>query len=96
MASKIILVTGGNRSIGHGIVTQLARQAPQNTIIIASRKKENAEKAIAELKASGMEAELYPLMLDVDIDESIKAAVNEVDGQFGRLDGTCNRQSIAR
>lgn len=46
MSPKIVLVTGGNRGIGFGIVQALAQRSEENTIVIASRKKSDAEEAI--------------------------------------------------
>ena len=87
MSPKIILVTGANRGIGYGIVHSLAQMSSENTIIVASRQKQAAEKAIEELKAIGLETPFHPLALDVTSDESIQAAVDEVEKTFGRLDG---------
>ena len=87
MSPKTILVTGGNRSIGFGIVQSLAQRSSENTIIIASRQKANAKKAIYELKDMGLTSMFYPLVLDVTQDDSIRAAVAEVYQEFGKLDG---------
>lgn len=87
MLSKRILVTGGNRSLGLGIVQAILQLSTDQTIIIASRDKTNAEQAITELKGKGFQASMYPLTLDVTDDESIRAAVAEVDNKFGKLDG---------
>ena len=87
MSPKTILVTGGNRGIGFGIVQALAQSSSENNIIIASRQKTNAEKAVSELRGMGLTSSLYPLALDVTSDDSIEAAVAEVERQFGGLDG---------
>lgn len=87
MPGKTILVTGGNRGIGFGIVQGLAQRSSEHTIIIASRKKSDAEEAIDEVKRLGFKNRLYPLQLDVTSDESIRVAVEEVRAEFGRLDG---------
>jgi NAD(P)-dependent dehydrogenase (short-subunit alcohol dehydrogenase family) len=87
-SAKTILVTGGNRSIGFGIVQRLAQRSSENNIIIASRQKENAEKAISELQALGFKNPFHPISLDITDDESIRNAVAEVDLKFGKLDGT--------
>jgi NAD(P)-dependent dehydrogenase (short-subunit alcohol dehydrogenase family) len=87
-SAKTILVTGGNRSIGFGIVQRLAQRSSENNIIIAARQKENAEKAISELQALGFKNPFHPISLDITDDESIRNAVAEVDLKFGKLDGT--------
>lgn len=88
MPAKIILVTGGNHGIGFGVVQAIAQQSTeQHTIIIASRKKGDAEEAIAEAQKWGSDIRFHPLALDVTSDDSISSAVQEVEQVFGRLDG---------
>ena len=88
MTAKTILITGGNRGIGFGIVQRLAQRSDINTIIIAARKKEDGEKAIAEMRNLGHDSSFHAMALDVTDDESIHAAVAEVVDKFGKLDGT--------
>ena len=87
MASKIILVTGGNRGIGLGVVKSTLQASTDHTIIIASRDKSNAEQTIQQLHETTPKALLYPLTLDVADDESVQAAVIGVQREFGKLDG---------
>ena len=87
-SAKTILVTGGNRSIGFGIVQRLGQRSSETNIIIASRKKQDGEKAISELEALGFKNPFHPISLDITDDESIRNAVDEVDQKFGKLDGT--------
>ena len=87
MSSKIILVTGGHRGIGLGIVQAILQRSTTSAIIIASRRKEDAEQAIARLVDRGSKASLYPLVLDVTSDDSIKDAVVKIREEFGRIDG---------
>lgn len=87
MSPKVILVTGANRGIGFGIVQSLAQMSSENVIIVASRQKDAAEKAIEELKKLSLDSSFHPLALDVTSDNSIQAAVEEIGKKFGRLDG---------
>lgn len=87
MSARTILVTGGNRSIGFGIVQRLAQHSSQNTIIIGSRQKSNAEKAISDLQDMGFKSRFCPIALELTDDDSIRKAVAEVDQKFGKLDG---------
>lgn len=86
MAPKIILITGGNRGIGFGIVQALTQRSVENTLIVASRKRDDAEEAIAEAERAGCQNPFYPLALDVTSNDSIMSAVAEVKRAFGRLD----------
>ena len=87
MSAKTILVTGGNRSIGFGIVQRLAQRSSSNNIIIASRQKDHAEKSILELQSMGFKSSFHAISLELTDDDSIRKAVAEVDQKFGKLDG---------
>lgn len=87
MSTKTIFVTGGNRSIGFGIVQRLVQRSAINKIIIASRQRSDAEKAIEELQNMGYKAPFFPISLELTDDDSIRNAVAEVDQKFGKLDG---------
>lgn len=87
MAGKVILVTGGNRGIGYGIVQSLLKRSSAHNIIVASRERAAAEKAIVELHEDGVKSSLYPLALDITKDDTIQSAVAEVRDKFGKLDG---------
>ncbi|KAK3045625.1 hypothetical protein LTR09_012810 [Extremus antarcticus] len=94
MASKIILVTGGNRGIGFGTVQQIARLSSDTTTIITARDKAHAEKSITELQSLGLNSPFHALALDVTDDSTIQAAVTEIDQKFGRLDVLINNAGI--
>jgi NAD(P)-dependent dehydrogenase (short-subunit alcohol dehydrogenase family) len=89
MSAKTILVTGGNRSIGFGIVKRLAQRSSVNNIIIASRQKDHAENSISELQSMGFKSPFHAISLELTDDDSIRKAVSEVDQKFGKLDGMC-------
>ncbi len=87
-SARTVLVTGGNRSIGFGIVQRLAQRSSENNIIIASRQRQDGEKAVSELQTLGFKNPFHAISLDITDDESIRNAVAEVDQMFGKLDGT--------
>ena len=78
-ARKVALVTGGNRGIGREIARQLARQ--NFIVVIGSRDEGRGEKAVAEMKAEGLEAE--SLQLDVVDTKSVRRFVERVDKKYG-------------
>lgn len=87
MGSKVILTTGANRGIGFSIVQALAQRSSGLVLLVASRSKVNANKAISRLQELGLKANFQPIELDVTNDDSIKAAVDEVKAKYGKLDG---------
>lgn len=54
MSNKIALITGANKGIGFETAKQLGNEGV--TVIIGSRNKERGEKAVADLKAHGIDA----------------------------------------
>ncbi|CAK7232860.1 hypothetical protein SBRCBS47491_008412 [Sporothrix bragantina] len=95
MASKTIaIITGANQGLGFETAKRLAREHPDYVVIMAGRRKEAIEEAAKTLQADGLAVE--PLVLDVDSDESIDAAVKEVEAKHGRLDVLVNNAGIGR
>lgn len=84
----ISLVTGGNRGIGYFIVKGLATRLTSPTVIIACRDVEAGRKAIAQLQSEGVPADaLDVVQMDIEDDDSITAAVEQVKQKYGKLDG---------
>jgi NAD(P)-dependent dehydrogenase (short-subunit alcohol dehydrogenase family) len=78
-ARKVAVVTGANRGIGREIARQLARQ--QFIVVVGSRDEARGEKAVAEMKAEGLEA--TSLQLDVVDTKSVRRFVDAVDKKYG-------------
>ncbi|WP_395749627.1 SDR family NAD(P)-dependent oxidoreductase [Prosthecobacter sp.] len=85
--NPIILITGATRGIGFAAAGQLAARGAQ--VIIGSREKDRAVEAAKRL-GSGVSA----VALDITDVGSVKAAVAEIDKQFGRLDALANNSAI--
>ena len=79
---QVALVTGGGTGIGYGISELLARLGAH--VVIASRKAEHLEAAVARIRAAGGAAST--VVLDVRDPERVKAAVGEVAERLGRID----------
>jgi peroxisomal 2,4-dienoyl-CoA reductase len=82
LEGQVALVTGGGTGIGYGISELLARLGAH--VVVASRKPEHLEAALARLKEAGGEASA--VQLDVRDPDRVKAAVEEVAGARGRID----------
>ncbi|EPE04712.1 short chain dehydrogenase family [Ophiostoma piceae UAMH 11346] len=95
MTSKTVaIITGANQGIGFASAKLLATEHKDDyTVILAGRRKEAIEEAAAKLTAQGLPVE--SLVLDVTSDDSIAAAVKEVETKYGRLDVLVNNAAIS-
>jgi enoyl-[acyl-carrier protein] reductase III len=84
---RVALITGGTRGIGKAIALKLAREGA-DVAINYSRSKENADAAVAELRALGVRAEA--LQCDVGDRDAVFELVKKVGQQFGRIDVLVN------
>lgn len=83
---KIILVTGGAKGIGEGIVRVLAAEGAQPIII--GRDAGDNQKLVDELEAAGFKADQFAAELSDP--SACKAAVDYVLLKYGRIDGLVN------
>ncbi|GAA5173292.1 SDR family NAD(P)-dependent oxidoreductase [Pseudonocardia eucalypti] len=88
--TTIALVTGANKGLGLTSARRLARSGW--TVLIGARDAERGAKAVAELAADGLSAEL--VALDVTSDESVAAAADQVGRAHGRLDVLINNAGV--
>jgi NAD(P)-dependent dehydrogenase (short-subunit alcohol dehydrogenase family) len=79
---KVALITGGSSGIGKCIALTYA-EAGAN-VVVASRKQENLDKVVAEIKALGRES--LAVATDVKIPEQVDNMVKQTVDYFGRLD----------
>jgi L-fucose dehydrogenase len=90
LEEKVVIVTGGAKGIGEGIVSQLALEGAFPVII--GRNKEDNEAALQKIMASGgfgitVEAELSK-------PEECEKAVKTVMQRFGRIHGLVNNAGL--
>ncbi len=83
---KVALITGGGTGIGLRTARELAQLGA--TVVLASRKKENLDKAVALIESEGGKA--VAVECNIREDESIKQCVDTVLKQFGRIDYLVN------
>ncbi|WP_026961183.1 MULTISPECIES: SDR family oxidoreductase [Alicyclobacillus] len=76
------VITGGGTGIGLGIAKYLSQLGAR--VVLASRKAENLEKAVAEITAAGGEA--YAVPTDVRDPEQVDHLMNTAVEKTGRLD----------
>ncbi len=87
-----ILITGGNTGIGKATATALAKKGAK--VVIACRNESKAKKAVAEIKATSKNEEIYSLTCDLASFESVKTCAKNYRSQFGQLDILINNAGL--
>jgi peroxisomal 2,4-dienoyl-CoA reductase len=82
LAGQVGIITGGGTGIGYGIAELLAALGMH--VVLASRRAEHLEPAAERIRATGARASTATL--DVRDADRVKAVVNDVANQQGRLD----------
>jgi NAD(P)-dependent dehydrogenase (short-subunit alcohol dehydrogenase family) len=91
-ASKTIaLISGANAGIGLAVATQLAKDHGYH-VIIGSRNAAAGKEAARALVADGFAAS--SVQLELTSDESIAAAVSQIEKEFGTMDVLVNNAGI--
>jgi NAD(P)-dependent dehydrogenase (short-subunit alcohol dehydrogenase family) len=87
---SVALVTGANRGIGYAISRLLGEQ--NITVILGTRDPNKGAAACSRLQGEGLDAHFE--LLDVTDEKSIKAAIENIRAQFGRLGILVNNAGI--
>jgi len=90
LKNKIIIVTGGAKGIGRGIVLALAQEGA--IPVIVGRKQADNEVVLQEVKAVG--AEGLAIEAELTKPDACKRAVDQVIADFGRIDGLVNNAGL--
>lgn len=90
LAGKVAVITGGARGIGFAHAKALGSEGA--VIVINDIDERNAQAAVAQLAAAGIEARHHPG--DAADDTVAKRVVEAVAGEFGRLDILINNAGI--
>ncbi|KAF7556289.1 hypothetical protein G7Z17_g1489 [Cylindrodendrum hubeiense] len=88
----LAIVTGANQGLGFATAKRLASENGYH-VIMAGRREEAIRVAAEQLQKEGLDVEA--LVLDLGSDESIDAAVEQVQRKFGHLDVLVNNAGIA-
>ena len=77
-----ILITGSNQGLGYETARQLSKY-PHNHLFLSGRNPERVQQALESIsKEDGCKAVLDSVIIDVGDDDSIKAAVKEVEAKL--------------
>jgi len=90
LKNKIIIVTGGARGIGEGIVRVLSEEGA--IVVIAGRNQEDNLKLQNELEISG--GELISVEAELSDPAACEKAVEVVVHKYGRIDGLVNNAGV--
>lgn len=90
LKDKVIVVTGGSKGIGLGIVESLIKE--EAIPVIVTRNKESVEEVIETFKAQGIE--LFYTLAELTDPEHCKNAIQEVVDKYGRIDGLVNNAGV--
>jgi L-fucose dehydrogenase len=90
LKDKIIIVTGGAKGIGEGIVRLLAKEGAWPVIV--GRSEADNKKLVEEITASGKKAD--HVVAELTNPDSCESAVKEIVGKFHRIDGLVNNAGV--
>jgi NAD(P)-dependent dehydrogenase (short-subunit alcohol dehydrogenase family) len=89
---KIVLITGANKGIGLETARELGQAG--HTVLLGARDASRGTAAANELTAEGLRARF--VRLDVTSPETIAAAAELIEAEYGRLDILINNAGISR
>lgn len=89
---EIVLITGGNTGLGFEIVRALSKSERAYNIILAGRSLPKVHEAIKSIQGENpsSRSKLSPLQVDIEQDDSIIKAFEQVQAEFGKVDVLLN------
>lgn len=90
LENKVIIVTGGAKGIGKGIVFALAAEGA--IPVIVGRKKADNERVRQEVMAAGGQA--FCVEAELTRPEECERAISDTLARFGRIDGLVNNAGV--
>ena len=89
--SKVALITGSSQGIGAGIAELLGSRG--YTVVVTYKSNKDLADGVAEkIRAAGSNA--TAVQLDVTSEDSVKACMEQVEREFGRLDVLVNNAGV--
>ncbi|TKR78048.1 hypothetical protein L596_018917 [Steinernema carpocapsae] len=97
-SQRVFVVTGSNRGIGFAIVKGLAERVSNGIVYLTSRKVEDGEKSVAEIKKTlgdKMTSEVRAIQLDITDEASGKRLADHLQKTHGGFDVLVNNAGFA-
>lgn len=93
---EVILITGANTGLGFQIIRALCDSTNAYDILLAGRSLLKAQQAVnsATEEFPSSRSKLWPIQVDIEDDDSIQRAFDEVQTKFGRLDALVNNAGM--
>lgn len=90
LKGKVIVVTGGSKGIGLGIVESLINE--EAIPVIVTRNKQSVEEVLEVFKAKGID--MFYTLAELTDPEQCKNAIQDVVDKYGRIDGLVNNAGV--
>jgi len=90
LKNKVVIVTGGAKGIGEGIVRALAHEGA--IPVVVGRKESDNLKLVDDIIANGGQA--FQVVAELTRPEDNESAVEQVLEKFGRIDGLINNAGV--
>jgi L-fucose dehydrogenase len=90
LQDKVIIVTGGAKGIGEGIVNVLAQEGA--IPVVVGRNEEDNQRVVAAIEAAGQQA--FQVVAELTQPEDSQKAIKEVLNRFGHIDGLVNNAGV--
>jgi L-fucose dehydrogenase len=90
LTDKVIIVTGGARGIGKGIVEVLAKEGAIPVIVGRNESDNNA--TVGEIEGAGGKA--FAITAELSVPDECERAVAEVAARFGKVEGLVNNAGV--
>ena len=93
LKGKVAVVTGGTRGIGYAIVKKYLENGAK--VVLFGSRQETVDKALSSLKAENADWEVAGDCPDLSDAGAVKAAIEKIKEQFGRIDILVNNAGIS-
>ena len=89
---EVVLVTGANTGLGFQMIRALCGSDKEYNVLLGGRSLDKAHQAAtsATQEFPSSRSKLWPIQVDIEDDDSIQRAFDEVQTKFGRLDALVN------